>query len=118
MKRVRPLPAAALVTGATSGIGEAFARALPSSTRLLLTGRDEAALGRLAADIGGDRLVETLGADLATDDGLTAVCRAAERLGIDLFICDAGQGTSMLHSRSDTPAAMSGVTAWRSVCWW
>jgi uncharacterized protein len=92
MFRMRSSPEAALVTGATSGIGEAFARALPASTRLLLTGRDEAALGRLAADLGGDRLVEAVGADLATEDGLTAVCRAAERFGIDLFICDAGQG--------------------------
>ena len=85
--------AAALVTGATSGIGEAFARALPRSTALLLTGQDEAALGRLSAELGaGDRAVETLAANLTTDQGLDAVCAAAERFGIDLLICNAGMG--------------------------
>jgi short-subunit dehydrogenase len=84
---------AALITGATGGIGEAFARALPKTTRLLLTGRDEAALGRLAAELGGGgRLVETLGADLGTDAGLDAVCAAAERFGVDLLVCNAGLG--------------------------
>lgn len=89
---MRTVPSAALVTGATSGIGEAFARALPPSTSLLLTGRDEAALGRLAAELGTGRLVETLGADLATDPGLDALCAAAEAFSIDLLICDAGVG--------------------------
>jgi len=92
MASMRTVPSAALVTGATSGIGEAFARALPPSTSLLLTGRDEAALGRLAAELGTGRLVETLGADLATDPGLDALCAAAEAFSIDLLICDAGVG--------------------------
>lgn len=84
---------AALVTGATSGIGEAFARALPRSTALLLTGRDEAALDQLSGDLGtGDRRVETVPADLATDEGLDAVCAAAEAFGIDLLVCNAGLG--------------------------
>lgn len=85
--------AAALVTGATSGIGEAFARALPRSTSLLLTGQDEAALGRLAAELGnGERRVETLAANLATEPGVAAVCAAAEAFGIDLLVCNAGLG--------------------------
>jgi len=89
---MRTIPSAALVTGATSGIGEAFARSLPSTTSLLLTGRDETALGRLATELGSDRLVETLGADLATDEGLDALSEAAERFAIDLLICNAGLG--------------------------
>ena len=89
----RPPPRAALVTGVTSGIGEAFARALPPSTSLLLTGRDEGALALLAAELGGGgRLIETLGADLSTDEGLDAVCAAAEKFGIDLLVCNAGVG--------------------------
>ena len=39
----------ALITGASSGIGEAFARVLPKSTVLLLTGRNRARLAHLAA---------------------------------------------------------------------
>ena len=85
-------PTAALITGATSGIGEAFARALPASTSLLLTGRDEAALMRLAKELGTGRLVETVAADLSDDEGRDAICAAAERLGIDLLICNAGVG--------------------------
>lgn len=92
MASMRTTPGAALVTGATSGIGEAFARALPSTTSLFLTGRDEGALGRLAGELGADRLVETLAADLATDEGLDALCAAAERFAPDLLICDAGVG--------------------------
>ncbi len=84
---------AALVTGATSGIGEAFARALPRSTALLLTGQNVAALDRLAEELSvGDRRVETLAANLATDQGLDAVCAAAEAFGLDLLVCNAGLG--------------------------
>lgn len=92
MANTRTPPRSALVTGATSGIGEAFARALPPATSLLLTGRNEAALLELAKGLGADRLVETLVADLATDQGLDALCAAAERFGIDLMVCNAGSG--------------------------
>ena len=88
-------PRAALITGATSGIGEAFAHALPATTSLLLTGRNEEALARLAAALVGQsprRRVETVAADLATGGGLDAVCSAGEAFGIDLLICDAGVG--------------------------
>jgi uncharacterized protein len=84
---------AALVTGATSGIGEAFARALPIGTRVLLTGRDGAALERLAADlVAPGRRVETVSADLAKDAGLDAVSAKAEAFGVDLLIANAGVG--------------------------
>ena len=84
---------AALVTGATSGIGEAFARALPASTNLLLTGRNAEALGRLAGELAAPgRRVETVAADLATDAGLDAVSARAEAFGVDLLIANAGVG--------------------------
>jgi len=89
---MRTPPRAALVTGATSGIGEAFARALPAGTSLLLAGRNEAALGRLARELGPGRLVETVGGDLAADHGLDTLSAAAERFGIDLLVCNAGLG--------------------------
>ncbi len=92
MAFTRNPPRAALITGATSGIGEAFARTLATSTSLLLTGRNEAALLQLAKKLGGDRLVETLSVDLTTDHGLDVLCAAAERFGIDLLVCNAGVG--------------------------
>lgn len=84
---------AALVTGATSGIGEAFARALPTVTNALLTGRDRAALDRLAGELAAPgRRVETVAADLATDAGLDAVAARAEAFGVDLLVANAGTG--------------------------
>jgi uncharacterized protein len=84
---------AALVTGATSGIGEAFARALPTATGLLLNGRDAAALERVAAElVAPGRRVETVAADLSTDAGLDAVSARAEAFGVDLLIANAGVG--------------------------
>ena len=83
----------ALITGATSGIGEALARALPAKTGLLLTGRDGERLAALEAELGsGDRQVETLVANLAEDPGRDAVIAAAEELSIDLPINNAGLG--------------------------
>ena len=53
-------PRAALITGATSGIGEAFARALPPETALLLNGRDEKKLDLLHRELGGARRVDAV----------------------------------------------------------
>jgi short-subunit dehydrogenase len=83
----------ALITGASSGIGEAFARALPKSTSLLLTGRDRAKLAHLASELANaERNVRSIAADLATTDGRQAVIAFAEDQGIDLFISNAGVG--------------------------
>ncbi len=83
----------ALITGASSGIGAAFARALPAQTDLLLTGRDAAALEALAADLAAPgRHIETLVADLADDKGRSALIAAAEAFRPDLLINNAGLG--------------------------
>lgn len=96
---------AALITGATSGIGAAFADALPAGTSLLLTGRREdrllAAADRLSLP---ERRVEILAADLATDAGRSAIIRRAESAKIDLLVCNAGAGIFgpfLSHSASD-----------------
>ncbi len=85
----------ALITGASSGIGAAFARALPARTALLLTGRDEARLSALAAELTAarpEREVATVAADLASDAGRRAVAEAGEAAEIDLLINNAGLG--------------------------
>lgn len=83
----------ALITGASSGIGEAFARALPKSTALLLTGRDRARLAQLAGELAtADRPVSSIAADLATIEGRQSVISFAADQPIDLVINNAGIG--------------------------
>jgi uncharacterized protein len=84
---------AALITGATSGIGEAIARALPATTALWLTGRDATRLGALAVELGrAGRPVMTLAADLATREGQQALIAWAIAAPIDLLVNNAGLG--------------------------
>jgi uncharacterized protein len=83
----------ALVTGATSGIGAAFAETLPVSTGLLLVGRDPARLEEMSARLAtAGRTIASLPADLGTDEGREKVIARAGQIGIDLLINNAGRG--------------------------
>jgi uncharacterized protein len=87
----------ALITGASSGIGAAFARRLAAQQHhLILVARREARLRQLADDLSrvhGVR-VEVLVADLATDDGINQVVSALrEAPPMCTLVSAAGFGT-------------------------
>jgi uncharacterized protein len=89
------LSSTALVTGATSGIGRAFAVELARrGHRLVLVARDGARLRQLADELPG-AAHEVLVADLASDAGCRAVGERLERDQdpVDLLVNAAGLGT-------------------------
>jgi len=88
----------ALVTGASSGIGLAFARLLAArGADLVVTARREAELDKLAAELrqAHGRKVTVLPLDLAQPDAAARLFEATEGAGttVDVLINNAGFGT-------------------------
>jgi 3-oxoacyl-[acyl-carrier protein] reductase len=88
----------AMITGATGGIGRAIAgRLAHAGYRLTLSGRDEAALAKLASDLADSEAeLHTVPADLTAESDVRALARShCERFGsMDLLVLSAGTGTS------------------------
>jgi len=82
----------ALVTGASSGIGEAYAERLASDGwALIVVARRRERLQELATRLATDhgRSVRIVEADLASDDGLESVARVAAESPLDLLVNNA-----------------------------
>ena len=97
-----------LITGASSGLGAAIARALaPSGHRLALVARRAEALAEVAVEaraLGGDAFERT--ADLADLDSLGQIIDdvVGRFGGLDAIINNAGVGLPRYYSECDSPA--------------
>jgi hypothetical protein len=90
---------AAVVTGASSGIGEHFARGLAAEGfDLLLVARRSEVLCQLAEELRGKHgiSVHVLAADLADPASADTVVSRANQMDVWLLVCSAGFGTSGL----------------------
>ena len=87
----------AVVTGASDGIGQAFARKLAQSgVKVVLVARRQERLEALAHELHQTLGTETLvvAADLATPDGLQHLKDATANLDVGLLVASAGFGSS------------------------
>lgn len=96
----------ALITGASSGIGAAFARLLSSEGyHLVLVARGAERLDKLATDLGD---AGTLPADLSTEEGCAAVEARLRAAPVDLLVNSAGMtlNRSFLKSSAEEEARL------------
>ena len=81
------------ITGASRGIGAAFARTTSPESNLVLAGRDKTALNRVAADVTiPGRRIEICAGDLTIETDKFALVQKCEEMEIDLLINNAGVG--------------------------
>jgi short-subunit dehydrogenase len=93
----------ALVTGATSGIGQAFAERLAADGHdLVIVGRRQERLDEFAG-AHTEVKVRVVAADLSTDEGIDAVAEIAATEPLDLLVNNAGVAHYM--PLADLPAA-------------
>ena len=95
-----------MVTGATAGIGLAFAKALAGSYDLLLVARDARRLAEAAADLRSLASVQVLSADLATTAGVQHLSERLEdpATNLRLLVNNAGHGLPHPFADNDLTA--------------
>jgi hypothetical protein len=94
----------ALVTGASAGIGTAFAHALAREGHsVALVARREQRLRELAAELEREHGVRTrvIAADLATPDGIDKVAAAAAEIDLGVLVNNAGVGYAGAFHKQD-----------------
>jgi short-subunit dehydrogenase len=90
-----PKFSSALVTGASSGIGEQIARVLAArGCALTLVARRTDRLNAIADELRASVDVELLSADLTTEDGVSSVEQRIAQQPVDLLVNNAGVGTT------------------------
>jgi short-subunit dehydrogenase len=103
----------AVITGASDGIGRAFAeRVAAEGLNVVLVARREAALRDLSAELSRTSAVQTrvVAVDLGTPDGPAALIRAVADLDIGLAVLAAGFGGAGAFAES-SPAAEAEMVA-------
>lgn len=111
MKEQPPRWQRALISGASAGIGEAFARRIaPYCEHLTLVARRTERLEALAAELAPHTEVAVLGADLAQLTGVAAVVEHIRQWGpVDLLINNAGFSTLGPFAQSDLDSELAMV---------
>lgn len=96
----------ALITGATSGIGLAFARTLASRGHdIILVARNQERLDLVAAELRGHRVqVEVIAADLADRSQLAVVEDRLRAQPVEILVNNAGFGVLQSFSTGDLDA--------------
>jgi short-subunit dehydrogenase len=85
----------ALVTGASSGIGEQYARQLSArGHRVAIVGRREDRLAKLAEELGGPERAVVIAADLSVPEDRDRLAARLEELGatVEILVNNAGYG--------------------------
>jgi uncharacterized protein len=97
----------AVITGASSGIGEVFARKLAPKFDLLLVARNRERLEALAGELAAQHgcAIKVMDADLSDPEGLSAVAdRIAGDPGLELLVNNAGFGYRGAYWEADLEA--------------
>lgn len=99
----------AVVTGASSGIGAAFARALRArGHKVVLVARRQDRLSQMAAELGGPEWAATVALDLAAPGAPSRLVEEIARRGLklDLWVNNAGVGHSGLFHEEPMPVVL------------